>query len=115
MHALRHRPAPPRRLAWLLWFALLVPVAQFAAAAHPLSHAAAEARGDADGKRSLHQTHCDLCLVAAAIGGAAPAGEPPAPGVLAPRHAAPTLAPVAVWLARPALAYLSRAPPRSPR
>jgi hypothetical protein len=115
MHALRHRPAPPRRLAWLLWFALLVPVAQFAAAAHPLSHAAAEARGDLESKRSLNQAHCDLCLVAAAIGVAAPAGAPPAVAALAPHDAAPPMALVAVWLARPALAYLSRAPPPSPR
>ncbi|MEO8523793.1 MAG: DUF2946 family protein [Caldimonas sp.] len=93
-----------------MWFGLLFPVAQASAAWHALSHTPQEARRD-DGKQAPHQTHCDLCLMAAAIGGAAPLAEPPA--VIAPTiDPEPLQAPaVDVWLALPPRAYRSRAPP----
>lgn len=69
----------PRRWSrnWLLWLALLLPVAQAMAAAHALSHL--------DGSRQddgiSHLVHCDLCLTAADLASGAPAAEsgpPPA-------------------------------------
>jgi hypothetical protein len=52
-----------------LLLALLLPLAQLAAADHELSHL------DASTKATAHFTHCDLCVAAAAVtgGGAAPA------------------------------------------
>ena len=47
MHAHRSRAVPRRHLVWLLWLALLLPVAQAAASWHALSHALPDA-GSAD-------------------------------------------------------------------
>lgn len=109
MTALRSRTVSPRRFAWLLWFGLLFPIAQVGAAWHALSHDRVEtSRGD---KRAPAQTHCDLCLMAAAIGGGALVADLP---VLAPpaiRHELPQAAVVDAWLALTARAYRSRAPP----
>lgn len=110
-----HRPALPlvsrRRLAWLLWLALVLPAAQVAASWHALSHTAAMAGTDADAKHALHQTQCDLCLVAAAVAsGALPVATPALPGPAA-RHDVVHAAVDSVWQAPPAQAYLSRAPP----
>lgn len=115
MHALRSRPVSQRRLAWLLWFGLLFPVAQAGAAWHALSHTPQEVRRAADDKQTPHQSHCDLCLIAAAIGGGAPLAETPAwtPPIVDPEL--PQAAVVDVWLALPAWAYRSRAPPLAPR
>jgi hypothetical protein len=115
MHPLRSRPVSQRRLAWLLWFGLLFPMAQASAAWHALSHVPQEVRRAADDKQAPHQTHCDLCLMAAAIGGGAPLAEPPS--VIAPAidRELPPADVVAVWIARPARAYRSRAPPLASR
>lgn len=62
-----------RHLAWLLCFALLLPVAQLAGAAHAFTHLrdyASSHRGDPD---AGHVQHCPICPVAAALGaGGAP-------------------------------------------
>ena len=109
---LNFRPASQRRLAWLLWFALIVPLAQGAASWHAVSHAALEAAGAADGKRAPHPTHCDLCLAAAGASGGAPPGEPPSlPPDPSARHAMPQAASSGILPAPLALAYQSRAPP----
>ena len=98
------------RFAWLLWLGLLLPVAQLAAATHALSHVRA-AGSDEPHPQAPHLAHCDLCLTAAAIGGAAPAtavatfvapslpSSQPEGFVAAPRSVATVLA------------YRSRAPP----
>src|ERR1019366_594534 len=115
MHASRVRPASPRRFAWLLWLGLLLPVAQAAAACHVLSHARGVASGEADGKQTPHASHCDLCLMGAAIAGGALLGEPPAFSHPAFRHELPRGGFAGVWLALPIHAYLSRAPPGASR
>jgi hypothetical protein len=93
---------------WLLWLALLLPVAQAMASSHALSHVGAD-RDDG----ITHLVHCDLCLTAADLGSGAPVA---APAVLADSsavHAAPLLArgraPRAVSLGLPP----ARAPPAS--
>ena len=100
-----------RRFGWLLWLGLLLPIAQLAAATHALSHARTATSSRDDPSSQAHFVHCDLCLTAAAIGGAAPVAEPaslatPVFDASPPRdvvHVAPAVA--------PALAYRSRAPP----
>jgi hypothetical protein len=112
MHSLHRRNAVSQRhLVWLLWLMLLLPVAQVTASWHALSHVETDASGARDPRHALHLTHCDLCLTAAAVDGGVPLAEPPAlkPGVA--RHEVPQTAPVAFWVASPARAYLSRAPP----
>ena len=104
-----------RRLAWLLWLALLVPVAQLGAAWHALSHDSLEANRAVADKKIPTQTHCDLCLSAAAIGSGAPLAESPVWAVPAAGHALPRAAVVDVWLALTARAYRSRAPPFASR
>ena len=107
----RFRTVSQRRFTWLLWLALLLPVAQLAASWHVVSHVGSEAGGEAAGKQAAHPTHCDLCLTAAAIGSGAPVASVPALVHPAVRHVAPSIAFVGVWLASPARAYRSRAPP----
>jgi hypothetical protein len=108
MRAPPSRAVVQRRLVWLLWLALLLPIAQAAAMSHALSHAVAD--GD-DDRQAVHQTHCDLCLTAAALsGGALPEQRPSLPHPVA-RHVAPQVASSGVWFALPTRAYLSRAPP----
>ncbi|HEY0957236.1 MAG TPA: hypothetical protein VGE36_20960 [Roseateles sp.] len=69
---------------WLLWLALILPIAQAMAGVHALSHAGE--RGD-DGL--VHLVDCDLCLVAAHLGAGAPVASPqPLPASPAV-HAAP--------------------------
>src|SRR4051794_39543302 len=64
-----------RRLIWSLLLALLLPLAQVAAAAHELSHV--QAASEAGSKSAPVVAHCDFCAVAAAIsGGAAPSAAP---------------------------------------
>jgi hypothetical protein len=113
MRATPLRTLSRQRLAWLLWFALLLPVAQAAAVCHTYSHLGAN--GDVEGKQALHSAHCDLCLSAASLGGGAlPATEQVIPdataGLEAPQAAAIGLAPAA---ALPV--YRSRAPPDASR
>jgi len=115
MLAPHSRTVASRRSTWLLWLALLLPMAQAAATWHALSHTGREASGEANGKQALHQTLCDLCLTAAAVtGGALPVAPPDMPHPAA-RHEVPLAAFASVWLALPALAYLSRAPPAPSR
>ena len=76
------RPGPydsvsRRRFAWLLWLALLMPLAQAAAAWHVVAHEGARAGSD-DGKHGPAHAQCELCLAAAALGSGAPPGKPAA-------------------------------------
>ena len=112
MNALRSRLLAPRHAAWLLWLALLLPFAQAAANWHGLSHVRLDAgAADPDGKQALHTVHCDLCLVAAAVTGGAPASNSPALLLHAAAHEAPMRALHGLAGTGPTLAYLSRAPP----
>ena len=110
--------------AWVLWLALLLPLAQASAAWHAVTHVGA-ALGDAErdverdadiaAKHAPHLAHCDLCLTAAGIGGAAFAGAPTPTPHPALRHQAPQRAFAGVWAASAPRAYRSRAPPLSSR
>jgi hypothetical protein len=115
MHATRPHSPLRRRLAWLLWLALLLPLAQSAAAWHGYSHTVAGVNGDGESKQSTHRASCDLCLTAAAVIGGALVGNEPARLVRDARHELPQPAESAIWLALLTLAYLSRAPPPAPR
>ena len=115
MHVLRTAPSSHRRFMWLLWLVLLLPIAQTAATLHVLSHALSDQGGESvpiDGKQAIQHAHCDLCLTAAALIGAAP------PPVTAPYlarltalHRLPSAGSSSVWFAPTGLVYESRAPP----
>jgi hypothetical protein len=94
--------------SWLLWLALILPIAQAMAGVHGLSHI--RDRAD-DGLAQW--THCDLCLAAADLGAGAPAAEPVAPLAVQGMHATPRLAATrAPRAAQPGLPP-ARAPPAS--
>lgn len=84
------------RLAWVLWLALLLPLAQMAANWHAQSHWDTERSGSS--KDALAAAHCVICLGAAAVTGG---GAVSVPLVIA--HAPP----------RPPLAQMRQAPHRS--
>jgi hypothetical protein len=98
-------------LSWLMWLALLLPLAQAAAACHEVQHTA-EYAGVAD-QKAAHTAACAQCLASAAVHGAglapvaSPVLEPPLGEVLQARGT------TTVRDATLALAYLSRAPPVS--
>ena len=98
-----------RRLLWSLLLALLLPLAQVAAAAHELSHV--QARAEAASKQAPVAAHCDLCVVAASItGGGAPSTATTVAS--APVEAAvPVAREPAAHFAEPFSAFASRAPP----
>jgi hypothetical protein len=102
---------PRRRLAWLLWLGLLLPLAQVAAASHALTHLRGALGGEIDNKGVAQASHCDLCVAAAAIAGGGAISEAPALTPPLVCHDAPRIASAGVWLALPLRAYLSRAPP----
>ncbi|MFL6626041.1 MAG: DUF2946 family protein [Burkholderiaceae bacterium] len=107
LHALR-RWIARHPLSWVLGLALALAGAQIAAKAHAYTHVAgAVAHGD------LHATaqhDCPTCLLAAALGGAAPA--PTAIVRVAPLPDAPVAkTTVRRFTPRTTLAYASRAPP----
>jgi|SRR4051794_23434718 hypothetical protein len=106
-----HRPSRAS-LAWLVWLALLLPIAQYASALHGLSHAVAQSQGE--DKQAAHFAHCDLCATAAEVAAGALPGL--APTLLPPlaQYAAPVFADRRAHHARTALPYRSRAPPFAP-
>ncbi len=98
-------------LAWLLWLAALLPLAQTAALAHAASHDFAAPASTDDDKALAHAAHCDLCLAAAALGSGAPAPSPVAPPLPPAAHEAPAGAPQGTLATRGAWSWQSRAPP----
>jgi len=92
---------------WLIWLALLLPIAQAMAGVHALSHVNGERQDDG----VAHLVHCDLCLTAVDLGTGAPTTEPMASVDAELSHAAPLLArgwqPRAVSIGLPP----ARAPP----
>jgi hypothetical protein len=111
MHALRQRLLLRHSLPWLLCLAMLLPMAQLAAAWHGVSHASASQSGPSDDRQAPHAQHCDLCLTAAGVVGGALPSHAPAVALASTEEAAPRLAAMGAWLSPIALAYLSRAPP----
>ena len=109
------RPSLRRNLGWLLGLVLLLPMAQLASAWHGVSHLRAEVAAYDGGKQAPGAAHCELCLLAAAVGSGALPSPSPALALPVARHAAPAPAPSVVRVAPPALAYRSRAPPLSLR
>ena len=109
MTTLRRRLSPPRVLGWALWLALLLPLAQFGANTHLLSHALGDAGNMA--KHAAHLAQCGQCLAAAAVGGAAPAAPAALPDLPRQRHVLPRPLAVSVWHAVGPHPYRSRAPP----
>lgn len=93
---------------WLLWLALLLPIAQAMAGVHALSHI-----GERQDDGIAHLVHCDLCLTAADLGAGAPTAEPAALAAGQATYAAPLLAEAAT--PRPVSLGLppARAPPAS--
>ncbi len=109
MSTLRRRLLQPHALAWVLWLALLLPLAQLAAGQHRLSHALADGTNPA--KQAAHLASCDLCLAAAAVGSAATAPAIALPALPPLRHAAPQAQRPVQRAALPSAHYLIRAPP----
>ena len=102
-----------RRLVspWLMWLALLIPLAQAAAGVHAISHLASEAQSD-EGKSSKPLVdHCPQCVLGAALGGGALPAAPVAWVAPILRHALPESAAAHAFASGCASAYLSRAPP----
>src|SRR5437868_3003700 len=85
MRALRPHRLSRARFGWLLWLALLLPVAQYAAALHGLSHAVQQAQGE--DKQAAHFAHCDLCVTAAEVAAGALPSLPPTLQLPALHHA----------------------------
>lgn len=104
---IRTRPA-----GWLLAFALVwLPAAQWAAAAHAFLHLRAATSSDTDRPAHLPASSCELCVVAASIGGAAPTAPPATPAVVDLPQALEPAAPVSFAWRAPPSPYRSRAPP----
>jgi hypothetical protein len=100
-----------RSLAWLLALLLWLPVAQWAAAAHALLHVSVAAAAD-DPERPAHLPgSCDTCVVAAAIGGAAPQSAPAIAVLPRLAHVLPQAPADTALFTLFAAAYRSRAPP----
>src|SRR4051812_3940192 len=99
-----------RRCAWILAWALCLPLAQLATSLHALQHlrtVAAESR-DTQGPLPLA---CDLCVAAAAIGGGAPVPAAPTHFIALLPQPAPQAAVVAQRRAPRPPFYSSRPPP----
>ena len=99
-------------VSWVLGLALALAGAQFAATAHEYAHVASAASAHDD--VHANGTHdCPTCLLAAALGGAAPA--PAAIVLIAATATAPaTQSGERTFTPRVTLPYASRAPPASP-
>ena len=96
-----------RRLVLALLLALVLPLAQVAAAAHDLSHVRAQLQD----KSAPAPSHCDLCMLGAAVTGGAAAVHSPVVLHAPPAEPQPTWTVVASVTTRPAAPFLSRAPP----
>jgi hypothetical protein len=93
---------------WLLWLALLLPIAQAMAGVHALSHV-----GDRLDDSIVHLVDCDLCLTAAHLAGGAPVAAPASLPAGPATHAVPQPAQAAVPHAVSHGLPLARGPPAS--
>ena len=90
----------------LLWLALVLGLAQTVAIAHGYSHSPDETATQSAGKHPGGVAHCQSCIVAASIGGAAPpmlalqivTAQQQQPRIAAPaaQHSAPKQRPYAI-------------------
>ena len=107
-------PVLRQRFAWLLWLAMLLPLAQAVAGWHAQAHWNLDRSDRTDRSGDQHGTPgklCDLCVIAAAVtGGAAVDNAPPLAHPATP-HAAPTAHVDGTWRASALAVYQSRAPP----
>lgn len=115
MYAARINHLPQRRLAWLLWLVLLLPLGQMAATWHVISHVHSGQANDEAGPQGVHEDHCDLCPAAAALIAGAPEAAAPLPPQVTALHPAPRVTLYGMVWSAPATAYNSRAPPLSLR
>jgi hypothetical protein len=99
------------RLAWVLWLAMLLPLAQAAANWHAQSHWDTERSSST--KDLLASAHCGVCLSAAAVTGGGAASTPLAIAHAPARQPAAQFAEGPRWSAPLLRAYESRAPPFS--
>ena len=111
MQAAQPKPFMQHHMAWLLWLALLLPLAQTAASWHVLSHVDSGQAAEPDEQQAIHQAHCELCLSAAALIGGAPLVSPPATPALRVLAQAFSAELQGVAWTPAAHAYESRAPP----
>ena len=109
MDSTRRHSSLRHSVAWLLWLALLVPLAQSAAALHGYSHVGTEADEHRDA--ALQASHCDLCLTAAALAGGALPSRPSQLVLAAGPVSVPRAAAASVWQGLATPGYQSRAPP----
>jgi hypothetical protein len=94
-----------------VWWVLLLPLVQFIAAAHLISHIEVTGTADDDSRAALHLSQCDVCPVASSAMGGAPPVEP-ATVRLFMLDASLRVRPQIAWVLQPAdQPYLSRAPP----
>ncbi len=117
MDPTRRRSPIRHGVAWLLWLAMLVPLAQSTALVHGLSHVRAESSDQRPSQRQNDQApkanHCDLCLASAALAGGALPGHQPS---LCDESAHDSIEPAgttSVCERSPNLGYWGRAPPFS--
>jgi hypothetical protein len=104
-----HKPSsgPGPRWLWSLCFALLLPLAQAAAASHAITHHGTQR----DAAPTALDAYCAVCTMAAPVGtGALPSAPALLPGSDAV-HAAPARPADSPPASALALAYRSRAPP----
>lgn len=114
MSSLRFITDPHRRLVWLLWLLLLLPMAQTVGTLHGYSHVLASVAGGSehfDGKAPVQRAQCDFCLTAVALIGGAPVAEPPSLSESIAAYDAPNANSSGAWIAPFFPAYEGRAPP----
>jgi hypothetical protein len=106
-----------RRPHWLLWLALLLPLAQMAGAAHILWHAQQDSTQQQQQQRDADAAHlhaCHICTVAAAVGGDALPTHAPSLPVIALPDAPPSAVLHAGILPAPQRRLPIRGPPLLP-
>ena len=101
-----------RHLRWLLCFALLLPVAQWASAAHALTHATDAGRRSGPEPAS-HLQHCPVCPIAAAVASGGAASTPAGWLAVLGGDTGPLDAPFAADLPTPRRQPANRGPPAS--
>ena len=98
------------RCAWMLAWALCLPLAQWATTAHELHHLRPPAAEERE-KPALVQVACGICLAASAIGGGAPLPAVQVHAAVRLPQPGPAFLPVAQRCAPAPRCYASRAPP----